>query len=269
MVLVTMGVAALVASPAAMPWPALAHAMAGSALVIAGAIALNQRLERTSDALMARTASRPLPSGRMTSRQATVFGIAASAAGMVYLAAMAAPPVAWLTAASWVVYVWMYTPLKTLSAWQTPLGAVAGAMPTLMGTAAAGGLPTGVMPLVLFGIVYFWQFPHAMAIAWLHRADFAAASLKVATVVDPSGRTAGRLALLGAGALVPMSIMPRLGGHAGWGYTAAAIALGLGYLACAVAFARRKDDATARILLRFSLVYLPAICAALVCAVWE
>jgi protoheme IX farnesyltransferase len=263
-----MGVAALVASPAATPWPEVMHALAGSALVIAGAIALNQRLERTFDALMARTASRPLPSGRMTGRQATLFGIAASAAGMIYLLILATPSVAWLTAASWVVYVWLYTPLKTRSAWQTPLGAVAGAMPTLMGAAAAGGPVAGAMPLALFGIVYFWQFPHAMAIAWLHRADFAAASLKVATVVDPTGRVAGRIALLGGGTLVPVSLVPWLGGQAGKGYAAAAIGLGLGYLTLAAAFARRKDDATARALLRFSLVYLPAICAALVWTVW-
>jgi len=267
MVLATMGVAAVAASPGATPWSALTHAMIGSALAICGAIALNQRLERRGDALMVRTADRPLPSGRLTGHQATAFGIAASVAGIVYLAAAAAPAVAWLTAASWIVYVGMYTPLKARSAWQTPLGALAGAMPTLIGAAAVGETPAGTMPLVLFGIVYFWQFPHAMAIAWLHRADFAAASVKVASVVDPSGRVAGRIAMLGAGTLVPVSLVPWLSGRTGREFAAAAVVLGAGYLAFAVAFARHQDDDAARRLLRFSLVYLPAICAAMVWAV--
>lgn len=264
MVLVTMGVAALVSrpeSPAGLEW---VHAIAGAGLVIAGAVALNQRLERISDARMARTASRPLPAGRLTARQAALFGIGVSAAGMAYLVLLASPRVALLTAASWVVYVWIYTPMKTLSAWQTPLGAIAGAMPTLIGAAAAGSFPAGAMPLALFGIVYFWQFPHAMAIAWLHRADFAAASVKVATVVDPSGRLAARVALAGAAALLPISLVPCFAGRAGWGYAAAALALGLAYLGSATDFARQTSDAKAKRLLWASLVYLPGICAALV-----
>jgi protoheme IX farnesyltransferase len=267
MVLVTMGVAALVAQPEEPHWPALAHALAGAGLVISGAVALNQHLERRSDATMARTALRPLPSGRLTARQAVSFGVATSAAGMLYLAIFTLPMVALLTAASWIVYVWIYTPLKTLSAWQTPLGAVAGAMPTLIGAAAAGAAPTNVMPLALFGIVYFWQFPHAMAIAWLHRADFAAADLKLATVVDPSGRIAARVALAGAATLLPVSLIPCFGGRVGFVYIVTALLLGLAYLACAIAFCRRTHDPQARILLWASLAYLPALCAALVCAV--
>jgi len=167
---------------------------------------------------------------------------------------------------SWVLYVWMYTPLKRRSAWQTPLGAVAGAMPILMGAAVARGWPNGVMPVVLFAVVYFWQFPHTMAVAWLYRDELAAANLKVATVVDPSGRVAGRLSLAGAAALVPLSLLPCLAGSIGWGYAAIATLLSLGYLAPAVWFWLRADDASARALLRASLVYLPAICAALLCA---
>jgi protoheme IX farnesyltransferase len=268
MVLVTMGVAALVAVPEGANWPGVVHSLVGAGLVISGAIALNQRLERTSDARMVRTALRPLPSGRLTARQAVLFGVAASAAGMAYLVLLTPPMVALLTAASWVVYVWIYTPMKTLSAWQTPLGAVAGAMPTLIGAAAAGAPPTAVIPLALFAIVYFWQFPHAMAIAWLHRADFAAADVKLVTVVDPSGRTAVQLALAGAAALLPVSVMPCFDGRVGWGYAVTALLLGLAYFGCAVAFCRRTRDAQARALLWASLAYLPAICAALVCAGW-
>jgi heme o synthase len=263
MVLVTMSVAAVVAVPGPLSWISLVHSLAGSGLVIVGAIALNQRIERASDARMMRTAGRPLPAQRLSARQVTWFGLLASAIGVVYLGVLAAPTVAVLAVVSWLLYVWLYTPLKRLSTWQTPLGAVAGAMPTLMGATAVGGSPLGVMPLTLFAVVYLWQFPHSMAIAWLYREDFAAASLKVATVVDPSGRIAARLALWGSAALVAAGPAPWLAGLAGWGYAIAATLIGLGYFACSMLFWRQPDNATARILLRASLVHLPAMCAAI------
>jgi len=265
MVLLTMTVAALTAGDEPPPWPVLVHALAGSGLLIAGAIALNQRLEWRSDARMRRTGPRPLPSGRLSVRQATWFGVLASAAGLGYLALALPPIVALVGLVSWIVYVWLYTPLKLLSAWQTPLGALAGAAPALMGAAAAGH-PWSIPALSLFGIVYFWQFPHAMAIAWLCRDDFAAAGLKVATVVDPTGRTAAAVSLLGATLLVPVSLTPTWAGLSGWGYTVAVCILGLGYLACSALFFVRTGDRTARTLLRCSLVYLPAACAALLLA---
>ncbi len=268
MVLVTMAVAAAVSQPegpASWEW---IHSIVGAALVIAGAVAFNQRLEQASDARMARTASRPLPAGRLTARQVALFATSASGAGMAYLLAFTSPKVAMLTLASWLVYVWIYTPMKTLSAWQTPLGAIAGAMPTWIGAAAAGSSLFEAMPLALFGIVYFWQFPHAMAIAWLHRADFAAARLKVASVVDPSGRLAAGVALGGAVALLPSSLLPYFSGHAGWGYTVTAAVLGLGYVGAAAAFFRLTSEAWAKRLLWASLVYLPGICAALLATTW-
>jgi len=267
MVLVTMAVAAWVTPAQAPPWPVLAHALAGAGLVIAGAIAINQRLERFSDARMARTAQRPLPAGRLSARQVTAFGILLSVLGIVYLAVSAQPAVGLLAAASWVFYVWVYTPAKAASAWQTPLGAVAGAMPTLMGAGVAGDLPWNWMALTLFGVVYFWQFPHAMAIAWLYREQFAAAQLKVATVVDPSVRTAARMALGGAIALLGASLIPSMAGLTGWGYGATAALLGLTYLGCAARFLHRTTDPSARTLLRASLAYLPAISGALLWAV--
>jgi heme o synthase len=263
MVLVTMSVAAFVAPPAPPSWLVLFHSLLGSGLVIVGAIALNQRLEQASDAQMKRTARRPLPSQRLRKGQVTWFGVGASAAGLIYLSLLTTWTVPVLAAVSWLLYVWMYTPLKRLSAWQTPLGAVAGAMPTLMGAAAAGATLTGVMPLTLFAIVYLWQFPHAMAIAWMYRDDFAAARLKVATVVDPSGRVATRLALCGAIALLVASLAPWFAQLTGWGYAIAGLLFGLGYLAATVVFWARPTNASARALLRSSLVYLPAICAAL------
>lgn len=265
MVLFTLGVAALVARPELPPWHVLAHAIVGSGLLIAGALALNQRIEHRSDAMMRRTRRRPLPSGRISARQAAWFGAATSIAGLAYLAVFCNASVVVIGLASWIIYVWLYTPLKMFSAWQTPLGALSGAMPILMGTAAAGDTFSSA-GLTLFGILYFWQFPHAMAIAWLYREDFGAAGLKVASVTDPSGRTAAILSLAGAVLLVPASLASTFAGRTGWVYGAAAIAAGLFYLACAAVFYARRDDLTARRLLRASLLYLPVVCVALLAA---
>ncbi len=265
MVLFTMTVTALVAGPRTPRWGELAHALVGSALVIAGAIALNQRIERRTDALMRRTAGRPLPSGRMTTRQATRFGLVASTLGLAYLAATTPWMLVGLTVVSWVVYVWVYTPMKVFSAWQTPLGALAGAMPTLMG-AAVTGHSGDLVALSLFGVVYFWQFPHAMAIAWLYRHEFAAANLKVATVVDPSGRIAAVLAVVGATVILPLGLLPWLAGAANLAYGVASLLLGLGYLASSIAFLRHTDDFRARRLLHISLIYLPAVFVAVLLA---
>jgi protoheme IX farnesyltransferase len=167
-----------------------------------------------------------------------------------------------LAAVSWVIYVWVYTPAKMLTTWQTAIGAVAGAMPTLLGAAAAG-VSSSPVGLALFGVVYFWQFPHAMAIAWLYRYQFASAEVKLPTVVDPSGRSAAILSLMGAVALVPVSLIPALVRPAGLAYPLAALLLGLGYLASAVGFLVRRNDRSARLVLRASIVYLPLVLLAL------
>jgi protoheme IX farnesyltransferase len=262
LVLLTMTIAALTAAATRPAWPVLGHALLGAGMVIVGAIALNQRWEVRSDGAMSRTAIRPLPSGRLSERQVTRFGLVASAAGLGYLALAADPLTLGLVIASWVVYVWVYTPLKMFTAWQSPVGAVAGAMPVLLGAAAAGA-PWSVTALGLFAVVYFWQFPHAMAIAWLYRQQFASARVKVATVTDPSGRTAARLAVIGAIALLPASLLPLLDARVGWAYGTCALALGLGYLASAVRLLGHTDDTAARRLLWASLVYLPAVLVAL------
>ena len=262
MVLLAMAVAALTAGEQGPPWPELLHATVGTALVIAGAMALNQRLEVRGDARMPRTAGRPLPTGQLTDRQVTRFGLFLSAAGLVYLLVASHAGVVVLALVSWVLYVWVYTPLKPVTAWQTPVGAVAGAMPILIGAATARA-PMSPMALSLFAIVCLWQFPHAMAIAWLYRHEFATADVRLATVVDPSGRSAGILAVLGATALVPVSLVPPAFSLTHWGYVTVAILLGAAYLACALRFAHRPSDATARWLLRASLIYLPALLAAI------
>lgn len=262
MVLLAMGVAACVAGNETPPATEIVHALVGTALVIAGAVALNQRLETHGDARMPRTAGRPLPAGRLTGRQVTVFGLVLSAAGAGYLVLASHAGVVALAAASWVIYVWVYTPLKSLTVWQTPVGAVAGAMPVLIGAAVARA-PMSPMAVSLFLVVCLWQFPHAMAIAWLYREEFARAGVNLASVVDPSGRAAGVVAVLGSMALLPVCLIPWTFDLAGWSYAVAALVLGHGYMACSFAFLHRRTDGAARRLLWMSLAYLPALFAAL------
>ena len=267
MVLLTLVVAALVAGPTVPRLPVLAHALVGSMLVIVGAVAMNQRCEKRTDTLMSRTAQRPLPAERLSPVQVTRFGLITTFVGVIYLACLVKN---WETVvaavASWIIYVWIYTPLKLFSSWQTPIGAIAGAMPVILGAAAVGA-PWSMISLVLFGILYFWQFPHAMAIAWLYRHDFAAANLRVATVTDPTGRTAAVLAVLGAIVLLPVSMLPTFCHRLGWGYGGWMFLLGLAYLAASIQFLLRTDDRTARRLLRFSFLYLPLVLAVTLWAV--
>jgi protoheme IX farnesyltransferase len=262
MTLLAMAVAAWTVGEQPPRWSDLLHALAGTAAVIAGAIALNQRLELRGDARMPRTADRPLPAGTLSRRQVTRFSLVVSAAGFVYLVLLARPEVVVLALASWVIYVWLYTPLKSRSPWQTPVGALAGAMPVLLGAAVADAV-LSPMALVLFAVLYFWQLPHSMAIAWLYRHEFVAAEVKLTTVVDPTGRTAGLVAVGGAIVLLTVSLIPPLFSGTDWPYNLSALLLGHGYMACAFAFLRRRSDASARWLLRASLVYLPALFGAL------
>ena len=161
-----------------------------------------------------------------------------------------------LAIVGWMVYVLAYTPLKRRSIWQTPVGAAAGAMPALLGAAAVGS-PLNPIGWSLFGIVFCWQLPHAMAIAWLYRRQFADAGVRVATVVDPTGRIAARFAVFGAILLMPVSFAPVMFSEMGWIYGVLAALLGLGYFLFSFAFYRSRDDATAWRLLWASLAYLP------------
>lgn len=265
-VLFTVLVAAWTAGPRPAAWPAIVHTCLGTCLVVAGAVVLNQWQERHSDRKMARTATRPLPAGRLSGPLAVCIGLGVSAAGFGYLFFLAGRPVAAAAAFGWLVYVWIYTPLKPRTAWQTPVGALAGAMPAVIGATAAGAT-FSTLALVQVGILFLWQLPHTMAIGWLYRRQFAAAKLPLATVVDPSGRLAAAVAVLGAAALLAVSLMPAIVGPLSWGYAVAAVFLGGGYLAGAVKFSLARSDTTARLLLRASLVYLPAMFAVLLIAV--
>jgi protoheme IX farnesyltransferase len=258
LVLAAMLVSAWTASETVPRCPPLLHALLGSAGVIVGAVAFNQRMECRSDSKMARTADRPLPSGRLTTGQVTRFGVLATLAGSMYLAVFGNFILLSLAILSWIFYVAAYTPMKKRSVWQTPVGAVAGAMPVLLGAAAVDAVESR-LAWCLFGLVFLWQFPHSMAIAWLYRHEFAAAEVRVASVIDDSGRTAGRLAILGAALLLPESILPAFLSLTCWEYGVIAGILGIAYLWFSIRFYLAPTDQTARRLLRMSLVYLPLV----------
>lgn len=239
---------------------ALLHALVGTLLTAASASALNHYYERHSDQRMQRTANRPLPAGRLSEREVLVFSALTIIAGIAYLAWT----VGWLpvlfAGLSWSVYVLAYTPLKSRSHLNTHVGAVSGALPVLIGAAATGShwQPAAA----LFCIMLLWQFPHFMAIAWLYRDDYAAAGLKMSTVVDPSGRHAGLQAVVCALMLLPLSFLAATGHFPAFdtaAYMTLALILGTGQLACAIAFCLHMNDQTARLLLRASLIYLPSL----------
>ncbi len=258
LVLVTVAVAAFVASWGPPSGWLLWHTLLGTALVAASASALNQWLERDTDALMIRTADRPLPAGRLSNGQVLAFGFATIVLGTAYLATSVSLLTAALGLLTWAMYVVVYTPLKRRTAANTAVGAVAGALPVLMGWTAVGA-PLDLRAWSLFLIVFLWQFPHFMAIAWIYRRDYDGAGLKMLSTVDPSGVRAGTQAILAAMVLVPVSIVPCLSQPAGSIFLVWALVLGVGQLLCAFSFFLQKTDSAARRLLLASLLYLPAM----------
>lgn len=258
MVALTAAAGFLLASEASVDLALLAHTVFGTALLAAGASALNQVLERDLDRLMHRTANRPLPAGRMEVDAALLFGVLLAVGGMFYLALLAHPLAALVGAATLAGYVFVYTPLKRVSSLATLVGAVPGAAPPVIGWAAAQG-ELGLGAWLLFALLFLWQLPHFLAIAWLYRVDYERAGLPMLSVVDPEGGRVGRQALLYGAALVPVSLMPAAMGLAGAAYFVGALALGLLFAGCAAAFAFAQSIASARRLLIASVLYLPAV----------
>jgi protoheme IX farnesyltransferase len=218
---------------------------------------------------VARTADRPLPAGRLSSGEALGFAGATLLLGTLYFMLFVNLAALGWALATWLVYVAAYTPLKTASPANTAVGAIAGALPVLIGWSAAGAaLDERALALTL--VLFLWQFPHFMAIAWMYRHDYARAGHLMLTVVDPSGRRAGWQAVLAALAIVPVSLVPVLG-NPGLGsvlFVLMAAVLGLGQLALAAAFWHSANDTRARLLLRASLMYLPTLLAMLMLAPW-
>ncbi len=236
----------------------MAQAVAGTALVAGGAAVLNQVYERDTDALMRRTRMRPLPDGRVMAGDARIFGALLSIAGLALLAARANSLSALLALLTLVTYLAVYTPMKRRSSLSTLVGAVPGALPALIGwTASRGRIDAG--GATLFAIVFLWQIPHFMAIAWLYRDDYGKAGFPMLPVVEPDGRRTGRQAVVYSAVLLPASLMATLAGVAGTVYFAAALVLGFAMIALSVRFARERSEATARALFFGSITYLPLL----------
>jgi heme o synthase len=263
LVLVTTLAAVYLAAPDGLPLPLVAHTLLGTALVAGGAAALNQVWERRTDLLMRRTAGRPVPSGRLRAGESAWFGVALSTAGLLELVLAVNSISAFVAALTLVSYVFVYTPLKTRSSLSTLVGAVPGALPPVIGWTAATGEIT-LPALVLFGIVFFWQMPHFLAIAWMHRDDYAKAGMPLLPVLEPDGRRTGQQALLYAVVLWPVSLMPAVVGLAGLPYALVATFLGFAFIWLSADFARRRTMPTARGLFLFSITYLPVLWTALV-----
>ncbi|MBI3724975.1 protoheme IX farnesyltransferase [bacterium] len=258
LVLVTVAVSACLAAHGAPPLALLVHTLVGTALVAGASSALNQILERDTDALMRRTESRPLPAGRLTAREVLAFSIVLATAGLAELAVFATPLAALVAGASLAIYVLAYTPLKRTTSLNTLVGAVPGALPPVIGwTAVTGALEPAA--LVLFGIVFVWQFPHFLAIAWLNREDYERAGLKMLPAIAGGRGMTGRQSTNYCLALVPVSLAPALVGLAGTSYFLGALYLGLAFTGVAVAFALKESRENARRLLLASVVYLPAL----------
>jgi protoheme IX farnesyltransferase len=255
--LVTVVVAAHLAMPWGIPSMVLLHTVIGATLVAASAGAFNQWWEQATDALMKRTSIRPLPAGRLTAPQVVVFGVVTLVIGIIELAFGVGVLTAGVALATWLIYVLAYTPLKSRSPLNTAVGAVSGALPILIGWTATG-TAIDFRALALFGVMFLWQFPHFMAIAWLYRGEYARAGQRMLTVVDPTGLRAGAQAVVGALALIPVSLVPAMSPQAGSPmiYCGWTLALGAMQVAAAVLFLLKCDDRSARRLLRASLVYL-------------
>jgi protoheme IX farnesyltransferase len=247
-----------VGTPGSVPLLLLFHTLAGTALMAGGASAFNMYTERELDALMKRTALRPLAAGRLKSGQALLFALGISVAGFVYLFVFVNHLTSLLSAIIFASYLFLYTPLKTKTWLCTLAGAIPGALPIMMGWAGANGaLSSGAC--MLFAIVFLWQLPHFYSIGWMHREDYARAGLSVLSVIDSSGRRTGRQATAFIAILIVCTLLPACIGLAGPAYVVGALTLGSVFLAFGIHFARLRDSLSARMLFVVSALYLPAL----------
>lgn len=237
--------------------------VAGTALLAAGASALNQLFERDLDAKMRRTQDRPMPSGRMTPEAGLIIGGLCAAAGLVCLALTVNLLTALLGAVTLGSYVFIYTPLKRITTLNTAIGAIPGALPPLMGWTAARG-EISVEGWALFAILGFWQLPHFLAIAWMYRDEYAKAGFVMLPVIDAGGERTGRQALCHTLGLLPVSLSPFLFKLVGPVYLCGAFALGLAFIWFAFQFSRQRTLARARALFYVSILYLPLLLSLMV-----
>jgi len=232
--------------------------LAGTGLVAGGASGINQIIERVPDSLMRRTRLRPIPDGRLQSREALVFSLMLSATGLLTLAVGVNLLSALVALATLVSYAAVYTPLKKHTSFSTVIGAIPGALPPVIGWAAARNeLSHGAW--LLFGIVFLWQLPHFLAIAWIYRDDYARAGFPMLAVIEPDGRSTARQAVIYTAALMPLSLAPTLVGLAGPAYFVGALALTAIFLVLAVKFGLSRSIPDARRLFFGSIIYLPLL----------
>lgn len=262
MVLITVTLGFLIGSTRTTDWMILLHTLIGVTLAACASNSLNQLIERRTDALMPRTADRPLPSGRLASLEVALFGIFCGIAGITYLFINVNTAAALATLATLLIYVGVYTPLKRVTSFCTAIGAIPGALPPVIGYVAAGQ-PLDLGAFSLFVIMFLWQFPHFLAIAWLYRQQYHAAGLRMLPGGIPQPGITGFMAVGYALALLPLSLLPYHLGMAGPTYFALAAMLGMLYLAYSVRFMLSENRNNARGLLRCSLIYLPILLIAL------
>jgi protoheme IX farnesyltransferase len=263
LVLLTTAAAYSLGAPADATLIDLAHTLAGTFLVAGGAAALNQVWERSTDRLMRRTARRPMADERMTVAEGVLFGVVLTAVGAGELAYFVNPlssAVALFTTATYVLF---YTPLKLRTSLSTIAGAVPGALPAVIGWAAATNT-LSIEAWVLFGIVFMWQMPHFLAIAWMYRDEYARAGMPLLPVIEPDGRSTGRQAVLYTAVLVPLSMMPTGVGLATAYYLVGALTLGAVLMVLSLEFSAKRSVETARRLFFGSILYLPLLWALLV-----
>ena len=263
LVLVTTAAGFLLASSARLDPALLAWTLLGTGLAASGAAALNQFLEREADARMRRTAGRPIPAGRMTPARGLAVGIGLSVVGVAILVAFVNLLTGFLAFATVLLYVGVYTPLKRMTPLNTIIGAVPGAIPPVMGWTAVTG-EAGLPAWVLFAILFLWQLPHFLAIAWIFRDDYRLGGFPMLPVLDPDGEATGRQVALYCAALVPVSLIPTFLGLAGPIYFFGALLLGLAFLGAGLMMAVRRRGKEARRVLLASVTYLPLLLALLV-----
>jgi len=265
MVVFTAMVGFVVASPAS-PWSGLlTAALVGTGLVAGGASVLNMVIERDTDALMHRTRTRPIPAGRIRPAEARWFGALLTLGGLALLASLCGTLAALVAFSTWASYLFLYTPLKRRTHLSTLVGAVPGALPPVIGWAAASGrLEPGAF--ILFAIVFLWQIPHFLAIAWLYREDYERGGFPMLPVIDREGRITGRQAVLHSVALVVVSLAPVAAGLGDAVYLVGALVLGIALTLAALQLSRARNVAAARTLFLASVLYLPALTSLLLLA---
>jgi len=239
-------------------WLLLLHTLCGTMLVAGGTAALNQYVERDMDAMMRRTALRPLPTGQLRPREVLVFGVGAIVIGFVWLLAKVNVLAALIALATCLLYLGAYTPLKKRTPLATAVGAFPGALPPLIGWAAATG-SVSLGGWILFAILFFWQFPHFMAIAWMYREDYARAGIKMLPVVDPKGDATFAQVIWTSAVLVPTSLLPSLAGIAGIRYFFGALVLGMILLQAGLWANRTRTNVRAKWLMHATVAHIPLL----------